>query len=278
MKISHRIIHRAKDQTMKKAIDSQLLDALQQYISSGIEEQMYYDKYYLYSIITHSTAIEGSTVTEVENQLLFEEGLSARGRSLSEQMMNLDLRDAYIWGFDWLKTHSPYTVELLCQLSAKVMRRTGSEYSTMAGAFDSSQGDLRLCNVTAGVGGRSYMSYLKVKGALSDFCAWLNRSIAEIDRNDIVACYRLSFEAHFRLVTIHPWVDGNGRTVRLLMNIVQRQLGLVPSIITKDSKAEYIQALIDSREQEDSRIFQDWMMIHHMSNISKRVQEYQHSL
>ena len=46
----------------------------------------------------------------------------------------------------------------------------------------------------------------------------------------LTPCHRLSFEAHFRLVTIHPWVDGNGRTARLLMNIIQRQLGLVPEI------------------------------------------------
>ena len=54
-------------------------------------------------------------------------------------------------------------------------------------------------------------------------------------------CYRLSFKAHFRLVTIHPWVDGNGRTTRLLMNIIQRQLGLIPVFVMKDVKGEYIQ-------------------------------------
>ncbi len=44
--------------------------------------------FYLYSIITHSTAIEGSTVTETENRLLFDEGISANGRSMGEQLMN----------------------------------------------------------------------------------------------------------------------------------------------------------------------------------------------
>lgn len=263
---------------MNTKIDAQLLNTYKQYQESGIESQMDYDKFYLYSIITHSTAIEGSTVTEVENQLLFDEGLSARGRSLGEQMMNLDLRDAYIWGFEWLNSHSPYSVHFLCQLSAKVMRRTGSEYSTIGGFFDSSHGDIRLCNVSAGVGGKSYMSYLKLPTALNDFCTWLNNAITNIDRHDITACYRLSFEAHFRLVTIHPWVDGNGRTTRLLMNIVQRQLGLVPSIITQDSKAEYIQALIDSREQDDSSIFQNLMMSHHTANLAKRLLEFQRSL
>lgn len=91
-------------------------------------------------------------------------------------------------------------------------------------------------------------------------------------------CYRLSFEAHFRLVTIHPWVDGNGRTTRLLMNIIQRQLGLIPSIVTKDAKGEYIQALIDSREQENNTIIQDIMLAQHITNLESRILQYQQSI
>ena len=47
----------------------------------------------MYSLITHSTVIEGSTVTEI--QLLFDEGISAKGRSVIEQLMNLDLKAVY---------------------------------------------------------------------------------------------------------------------------------------------------------------------------------------
>ena len=68
-----------------------LLQLLRQYQELGISEQIDYDKFYLYSIITHSTAIEGSTVTEVEAQLLFDEGIAAKGKSIIEQLMNLDL-------------------------------------------------------------------------------------------------------------------------------------------------------------------------------------------
>ena len=91
-------------------------------------------------------------------------------------------------------------------------------------------------------------------------------------------CYRLSFEAHFRLVTIHPWVDGNGRTARLLMNIIQRQFGLIPSIVTKDAKGEYIQALINSREQENNTIIQDIMLAQHITNLESRILQYQQSI
>ena len=64
----------------------------------GISEQIDFDKFYLYSIITHSTAIEGSTVTEVEAQLLFDEGITSSKRTMLEQMMNLDLKNAYDYG------------------------------------------------------------------------------------------------------------------------------------------------------------------------------------
>ena len=158
------------------------------------------------------------------------------------------------------------------------MRRTGSEYSTLGGNFDSSKGELRRCNVSAGIGGRSYLAYQKVPQATANFCNWLNDALAAADRSNIAACYRLSFEAHFRLVTIHPWVDGNGRTTRLLMNIVQRQLGLIPSIVTKEAKGEYIQALIDSREQEDSTIIQDVMLAQHIDNLENRILQYQQSM
>lgn len=260
---------------MDMNLDIQIEEALKAYRASGVEDQVDYQKFYLYSIVTHSTAIEGSTVTEIENQLLFDEGIAAKGRSLTEQMMNVDLKDAYLYAFKIASENPKYTPQLLQQLSALVMRRTGSEYSTIAGHFDSSKGEFRLCNVSAGIGGRSYLAYNKVPRAVDDFCSWLNEEIANADRANIAACYRLSFEAHFMLVTIHPWVDGNGRTTRLVMNMIQRQLGLVPSIVRKEDKGEYIQSLVDSRENNDSTIAQDVMLRHHIANLNRRVSQYQ---
>lgn len=48
-------------------LDIQIEEALKAYLASGVEDQVDYQKFYLYSIVTHSTAIEGSTVTEIEN-------------------------------------------------------------------------------------------------------------------------------------------------------------------------------------------------------------------
>lgn len=251
-----------------------LLKLLKQHKELGISEQIDYDKFYLYSIITHSTAIEGSTVTEVEAQLLFDEGITSSKRTMVEQMMNLDLKVAYEYGMQWIRKHDPITVEWLVTLASKVMARTGSEYHSPGGDFDASKGELRKLNVTAGIGGKSYMSYLKVPMKLQAFCEELNRRRSEIDPSDIAAVYELSFWAHFELVTIHPWADGNGRTCRLLMNLLQMEYGVLPTKVLKEDKAEYIQALIDTREEEDMEIFLNCMSRLHCQHLRYDIDQY----
>ena len=263
---------------MKEELKKQFLDVLKEYHSLGIAEQIDYKKFYLYSLITHSTAIEGSTVTEIENQLLFDEGITAKGRSLQEQMMNLDLKAAYEHSMRLAHQHEDFSVEMLKSLSAIVMKNTGASYNTAQGSFDASKGDLRLVGVTAGIGGRSYMNYQKVPIKLEELCKQLNqRRVELLNLDDIVAKYLLSFDAHYQLVTIHPWVDGNGRMSRLVMNHLQYEFGLIPVKIIKEDKAEYIQALVDSREQETLEPFREFMMEEHIRNISKEIEAYKKS-
>ena len=251
-----------------------LLRLLQQYKELGIADQIDFDKFYLYSIITHSTAIEGSTVTEVEAQLLFDEGITSSKRTMVEQMMNLDLKNAYDYGRKWIMQHDPITVEWLITLAGKVMARTGSEYHSIGGDFSAAKGELRKLNVTAGIGGKSYMSYLKVPSKLAVFCEELNKRRQAINASDIASVYDLSFWAHFELVSIHPWADGNGRTCRLLMNLLQWEFGVLPTKVLKEDKAEYIQALIDTREQEDINIFLDCMARHHCRHLASDIDQY----
>ena len=251
-----------------------LLGLLQQYKELGIAEQIDFDKFYLYSIITHSTAIEGSTVTEVEAQLLFDEGITSSKRTMVEQMMNLDLKNAYDFGRKWIMQHDPITIEWLITLAGKVMARTGSEYHSIGGDFSAAKGELRKLNVTAGIGGKSYMSYLKVPDKLAAFCKELNKRRQAINASDIASVYDLSFWAHFELVSIHPWADGNGRTCRLLMNLLQWEFGVLPTKVLKEDKAEYIQALIDTREQEDINIFLDCMARHHCQHLASDIAQY----
>jgi Fic family protein len=263
---------------MKPELTHRLLSLLNEYHSLGIAEQIDYKKFYLYSIITHSTAIEGSTVTEIENQLLFDEGITAQGRSLQEQMMNLDLKAAYEQSFVYAQKHTVYSVDLLCGLSALVMKNTGSEYSTLSGNFSAAKGELRLLNVSAGIGGKSYLSFQKVPERLSEFCQWLNAERAVIDKNDIGKVYDLSFEAHYRLVNIHPWADGNGRMSRLVMNMIQHEFGMVPSIVKKEKRKYYITSLEQSERAENSETFKAFMLQQHCDNLLRQIEEYKVSM
>ncbi len=257
----------------------EFLDILEEHKRMGFQEQIDYDKFYLYSIVTHSTAIEGSTMTETDNQLLFDEGLSAKGKSIIEQNMNLDLKAAYEESMELAKAHTPFSIDMLKQLSSLVMRRTGGQYNSMTGSFDSSQGDLRLLNVTAGAGGKSYMSYSKVPQKLKEFCDEMNERRENLLKHpDIYEQYKLSFDAHLKLVTIHPWVDGNGRMSRLIMNHLQSEFGLVPNKVLKEDKGDYIDALKRSREEESGIPFQNFMFEEHARNLQQEIENQRLSM
>ena len=261
-----------------KDLKTSLKEVIDKYNSLGINQQLDYDKFYLYSIITHSTAIEGSTVTEVENQLLFDEGITSSKRTITEQMMNLDLKNAYEKSFEYAKNHEKLTVEMLCKLSSILMQNTGTEYNTIAGSFSSAKGELRLVNVSAGRGGKSYLAWQKVPDRLQKTCDYLNRRRSEIDKNNIEEIYKLSFEAHYLLVSIHPWADGNGRMSRLVMNMIQKEFDVIPSIVKKENRVEYIQSLASSQVKDDMQDFMDFMMNHHIQNLLQQINEYSESL
>ena len=112
-----------------------------------------------------------------------------------EQQMNLDLKAAYDYGMQWIKQHDAITIDWLVLLASKVMARTGSEYHSIGGDFSAAKGELRKLNVTAGMAGKSYMSYLKVPERLAVFCEELNKRRKAIDKTDIVSIYELSFHS-----------------------------------------------------------------------------------
>jgi Fic family protein len=198
---------------------------------------------------------------------------------MQEQLMNLDLKKAYEESIRQAKVKKDFSIDMLKGLSAIVMMNTGSTYNTLQGSFDSSKGDLRLVNVTAGAGGRSYMNFLKVPSRLADFCINMNeRRHALHKTEDIIEQYLLSFDAHYELVTIHPWVDGNGRMSRLIMNHLQFEYGLVPTKVNKDDKADYIQALVDSREQDSTEPFREFMLREHIKNLQHEIAMFQESI
>jgi len=219
----------------------------QKYLDAGIEKELNYIKYNDYLFSYHSTAIEGSTLTYNEVQTLLDNNIAIGGKPFIHQQMNQDHYRALQNIKQLAKEKTTIDVDVLKTINANVMQSTGSVVKCMLGEFDSSRGDLRLVNVRAG--GASFMDYKKVPGKLEEFCNLYNQKINNI--KSWKERYTLATWAHFNLVNIHPWSDGNGRTARLLMQYTQLH-GREPMIMMfNEDKPAYYDALDKTREKED---------------------------
>jgi Fic family protein len=252
--------------------DKRLEDMIREYHDLGIDTQIDYDKIHLYSILTHSTAIEGSTLTERQTALILDDGISPKGKTLWEQDMIRDISNAYKIGFKMADSHDAYSIPMLKALESLMMRNTGSIHYDQMGTFDMSKGDLRLRNVTAGTGGKSYMDFTKVPECLEEFCRQLNderkMEMTEMER------YALSFSAHYALVYIHPWSDGNGRMSRLVMNMIQKEFGLILIKVDRKDREEYMNALDEADERRSDRPFVRCMFTLFERDIEKEIENY----
>lgn len=122
------------------------------------------------------------------------------------------------------------------------------------------------------------MAFNKVPMKLKEYCDNLNairRNHGDMSMQDL---YDMSFDAHYNLVTIHPWADGNGRMARLMMNWLQFEYGLVPSRIFSGDKEEYIKALVSTRESGDLSIFRRFMSDTMIAHIRRDISAYLESI
>jgi Fic family protein len=226
-----------------------------EYNGLGIAGVIDHERFNLIAIDHHSTRIEGSTLTEVETQVLINEGRTPNGKPIEESLMVTDHHAALLFALENAKAKKNLDVLILQSINSLVMKRTGKVYNTILGNVDSATGAFRKGNVTAGV---SYFpNFDKVERLTKDLVKKLNDAMRQ--PLTIEKQLNLSFDAHFNLVSIHPYYDGNGRTSRLMMNYIQAYYGLPLAIVMSENKAAYIQALIDTRVNEDINIFRQFM-------------------
>jgi Fic family protein len=249
----------------------ELIELIKKYNDLGIADVIDHDRFKLISIDHHSTRLEGSTLTEVETQVLINEGRTPNGKPLEESLMVTDHHAALLFTLDNARAKKSLTVGLLQQINAAVMRNTGKVYNTMLGTVDSRTGAFRKGNVTAGV---SYFpNFDKVERLTGDLVKKLNDSMKS--SLSVTEQLNLSFDAHFSLVSIHPYYDGNGRTSRLLMNYIQAYYALPLAIVHNENKAAYIQALVDTREQENIQVFRDFMAGEYAALLQQEINKFE---
>ena len=247
-----------------------LSDLIEKYHSLGIDQVLDHEKFNLISIVHHSTKIEGSTLTEVEAQVLINEGLTPKGKPLQDSLMVTDHFNALQFTIEKARTHTQITTALIQQINSLVIRNTGSAYNTIFGTIDARTGAFRKGNVTAG--STYFPNFDKVEKLTNELVKKLNEQMK--GKLTVEEQINLSFDAHFNLLSIHPFYDGNGRTSRLLMNYIQAFYNIPFAIVLNESKAEYIQALIDTREKEDINIFRSFMAIEYKKHLIDEIEKF----
>lgn len=235
--------------------EPKIISLIEKFNSLQLSKNIDFDKFNQYAITHHSTTIEGSTLTETETRLLLDEGITPKGKPLTDSLMVIDHFNALRSIIESAEKNRKIIPEFIQQINANVMKQTGSVYQTVFGELDSSKGVFRKGNVSAG--NSYFVNYDKVESLVKKLCEEVQKKIADdLTPIQMIDC---CFDAHFDLVSIHPFYDGNGRTSRLLMNYLQLLFKLPMSIVFKEDKAEYFDALIQTRKEKDLKIFRDFM-------------------
>ena len=246
---------------------------LEQFYELKLKEAVNFELMNEIFISHHSTAIEGSSLTEEESRLLIVDGITAKGKPLYDHNMVKDHFGALRFIVEEARKKREITPVFIQEISAHVMRTTGSIIHSSAGDYDSSKGDWRKSSVH--VGDRYFVNYQKIEREVTRLCEILNQRIKQVQTPDSI--YQLAFDAHFYLVSIHPFADGNGRTSRLLMNYIQFCYHLFPAKIFKEDRADYILSLQQAQDDETNQPFLDFMAVQLKKSLSLEIQKYKAS-
>lgn len=230
-------------------------------------------QYFLYAITHHSTRIEGSTLTQEETNVLLEKGTSIGGKPIEHQNMVLDHYETLLYVLEEAKRKSPVTVGFIQEIASRVMRRTGKYINSVLGNSDERKGDLRKVNVSAG--GHYFVDSAKVPNLISQLATTVNEKLPGLQKTEDI--HALAFIAHYDLVTIHPFTDGNGRTSRLLMNYIQAYHERPLTLVNSNERVNYIEALKATRESRDTSKIINFLAAQHLRGLSAEVNAFKKS-
>jgi Fic family protein len=196
------------------------------------------EHYYDIELTYTSNAIEGNTLSAVETTLVIEQGVTIGGKSLKDHLEALDHYDAIRYVRDLASQTGRLTETHVRNLHSLVMRRSRPD---IAGQY----ADLPRY-VRTEAGRHAFPSPVEVPALMGDFAAWLGKAADTPDT---------AFTAHRRLVDIHPFNDGNGRTARLLMNLSLIRGGYPPVAVRPQDRLDYIRSLQQAQAGQGTESF-----------------------
>lgn len=182
-----------------------------------------------------SNAIEGNTLTRRETAMVIEKGLTVEGKSLKEHLEAANHAEALefiqrLVGKKRQDVTQSDVLDIHRLVLQKIDDANAGRYRTVA---------VRIAGATVVL-----PNPVKVPELMKELVNWLHK-----ESEDHPA--KIASDAHFKLVSIHPFVDGNGRTARLLMNLLLMQEGYPPALIRKEDRGAYIDSIEKGQTKKD---------------------------
>lgn len=207
--------------------------------------------YYKIGLTFSSNALEGNSLTETETKILLEDGLTVGGKPIRDYYEATGHAKAYDYIYTLLQG------EAIGEAQLKTIHRLF--YSLID---EAQAGQYRQEKVI--ISGSKYPvpSPEVVDAKMKEFFSWLSVKEKELHPVELAA------QVHKEFVFIHPFVDGNGRVARLLMNLCLLRHGYTPAIIPPVLRGEYV-ALLEKAHEEDAAF---------VNFIAERVEETQKDL
>ena len=184
----------------------------------------------------NSNSIEGNTLTLQETKMVIEDGFTIKGKSLREHFEVVNHQEAI--EFVESLASNEYVLNKLDILSIHhlVLQKIEKDFA----------GKYRTSGVR--ISGANFVppNALKVDEFVSELIDFANDSEVDILIRSAIF--------HHRFAWIHPFFDGNGRTARLLLNLILMKSGFPPAIILKNDRKKYYDALNQANNQDYSKL------------------------
>jgi len=186
----------------------------------------------------NSNSIEGNSLTLRETQMVLQEGITVKGKSLREHFEAKNHDTALNFLYKLIDVDHLLSGKDILSLHELVLRSIEDDYAG------------RLRNGGVRIAGANVLppNAQKVSGLLDELIQFVNTNPLEL--NDI----ELATVFHHKFVWIHPFFDGNGRTVRLVMNLLLMRKGFPPAIILKNDRKKYYDALNSANNGNYSKL------------------------
>tara|TARA_Y100000780_G_scaffold218953_1_gene224458 strand:+ start:1846 stop:2823 length:978 start_codon:yes stop_codon:yes gene_type:complete len=201
---------------LKKQLDE--LRPLKQEVLDNLE------KWFEIELTYSSNALEGNTLTRMETSIVLEKGFTVSGKPLKDHLEAVNHYDALLC-IKKMVGSKGFTLDQILYIHKLILK----------GIEDDHAGSIRTIPVRISGSAVVLPNYVKVPQLLKNF-------VADIDASKDHPV-KIAAMAHYNLVSIHPFIDGNGRTARLLMNLILLQSGYPPVIIHPKNRLKYLKSL-----------------------------------